>query len=66
MHYLITDGHGYLAGQKLHRHPQDKSRVVSLWSSKRRDAMRLHFYEAAEYMLRKIGNPEARIIQAGR
>ena len=55
MHYVITDGHGYLAGKRLYR-GRDK-RVISMWSSKRSDAMRIHFFDAADYLVRAIGAP---------
>ena len=61
--YLIKYEKFYLAGKRLHRHPSDRTRVISLWSSKLRDAKRIEYPELAEYLLRKIGNPEARIIE---
>jgi hypothetical protein len=60
--YLIKCGKFYLAGKRIYRHPTDKAKVISLWSSKLRDAKRIEYPELAEYLLRKINNPDARII----
>ena len=63
MRYLITDGDGYLAG-KLHRDPANRERVISLWSSKKADAVRFALPEAAIRTAAKIKNPALRVIPA--
>jgi len=61
MSYIITDGHGYVAG-KLHRPHADKSKVVSLWSANIKDAARYHFLAVAESIAKATKNPDARAI----
>ena len=58
--YLITDMKGFIAG-KLHRDPADKQKIITLWSSKRADAVRYDFREVAELIAKKIGK-SARVI----
>ena len=53
MNYIITDGHGYIAG-RLRR---IDNKVYTFWSSKKVDATRYHFYEVAERIAKLISSP---------
>jgi len=61
MAYVITDGCGYLAGKQIYRDPEDRRKIIALWSSLESDAMLFNMRPAAEHMLRKLDKPELRI-----
>lgn len=48
--YIIRDADGYWCGL---RRKADKA-PVHFWSTKRKDAARLHFYDAAEHFARML------------
>lgn len=50
--YIITDGHGYWCGRR-----RDGTRKFDFWSTKRRDASRIHFAEAAQTIARTLPMP---------
>jgi hypothetical protein len=58
-HYRITDGEGWWCGM---RRDADK-RPIHLWSTKRKDAAVLHFFEAAASFQKLI--PQATKITNG-
>jgi hypothetical protein len=51
--YIIRDEDGYWCGM---RRKPDKT-PVHFWSSKRKDAARLHFYEAAQHFAGMLPQP---------
>ena len=63
MGYAITDGHGFLAGKQIYRDPINRSKIISLWSSREDEAMRFTMKSAADHMLRKLDNPALRIVE---
>jgi len=53
MNYIITDGHGYWCGMRR----KADGTPVTFWSSKRKDAARIHFREVAESLTKHIPQP---------